>query len=143
MVRGHGGMASRYASTATRQVPTLSDWPSVSGRLANPVRWLHQVFENTCDTTPNATALECDGRTLTYRQLDERANRLAQVLRARGIGLGCRVAILLQRSVWTYVALLGVGKAGAAFVPIDPGSPPDRVAYIAEDADVDLVVTST
>jgi non-ribosomal peptide synthetase-like protein len=143
MVRGRGGMASRYAPTATRQVPTLSDWPSVSGRLANPVRWLHQVFENTCDTTPNATALECDGRTLTYRELDERANRMAQVLRARGIGLGCRVAILLQRSVWTYVALLGVGKAGAAFVPIDPGSPPERVAYIAEDADVDLLVTSS
>jgi non-ribosomal peptide synthetase-like protein len=79
---------------------------------------------------------------LTYAALDARANRLAHLLRGMGIGCGSRVAILLPRSVHTYVALLAVGKAGAAFVPIDPQSPPDRVGYILDDAGVDLVLTT-
>ncbi|MFC4018401.1 Pls/PosA family non-ribosomal peptide synthetase [Micromonospora sp. GCM10011542] len=99
------------------------------------------MFESACDRDPSAIALECGDERLTYRELDERANRLAHHLRSFGVVGGARVAILLQRSVDTYVALLGVGKAGAAFVPIDPESPADRVAYIAEDSDVDLVLT--
>ncbi|MDH6464081.1 non-ribosomal peptide synthetase-like protein [Micromonospora sp. A200] len=106
-------------------------------------RRLHHVFEAACDRDPSAVALECGSESLTYRELDERANRLARHLRALGVAGGARVAILLQRSVETYVALLGVGKAGGAFVPIDPESPADRVAYIAEDSDVQLVLTSS
>ncbi len=105
-------------------------------------RRLHHVFEAACDRDPTAVALECDGTRLTYRELDERANRLAHRLRALGIRGGARTAILLQRSVATYVALLAVGKAGGAFVPIDPESPADRVAYIAEDSAVALLLTS-
>lgn len=112
-------------------------------RRSPGVRRMHHVFETTCDRNPSAVALECDGERLTYRELDERANRLAHCLRDLGVRTGARVAILLRRSVDTYVALLGIGKAGAAFVPIDPESPPDRVAYIAEDSDVDLVLTSS
>ncbi|MEV4326818.1 Pls/PosA family non-ribosomal peptide synthetase [Microbispora rosea] len=103
---------------------------------------LHHVFEARCDLTPGATALECGRLRLTYAALDARANRLAHLLRGLGIGCGSRVAILLPRSVHTYVALLAVGKAGAAFVPIDPQSPPDRVGYILDDAGVDLVLTT-
>ncbi|WP_250793289.1 Pls/PosA family non-ribosomal peptide synthetase [Micromonospora phytophila] len=106
-------------------------------------RRLHHVFESACDRYPSAVALECGSERLTYRELDERANQLAHHLRALGVAGGARVAILLQRSVETYVALLAVGKAGAAFVPIDPESPADRVAYIAEDSEVDLVLTSS
>ncbi|GIH16844.1 peptide synthetase [Rugosimonospora africana] len=80
---------------------------------------------------------------MTYQELDERANRLAHHLRGLGVAGGARAAILLQRSIETYVALLGIGKAGAAFVPIDPESPSDRVAYIAGDANVDLLLTSS
>ncbi|HEX5598577.1 MAG TPA: AMP-binding protein, partial [Micromonosporaceae bacterium] len=105
------------------------------------VRRLHHVFEAACDRVPSAVALECGGRRLTYGELDERANRLAHLLRGRGVGEGARVAVLLPRSVEMYVVLLAVGKAGAAFVPIDPEAPSDRVAYIAEDAGVDLLVT--
>ncbi|MEU7939266.1 Pls/PosA family non-ribosomal peptide synthetase [Microbispora bryophytorum] len=104
---------------------------------------LHHVFEARCDLTPGATALECGRVRLTYAALEARANRLAHVLRDLGIGGGSRVAILLPRSVHTYVALLAVGKAGAAFVPIDPQSPPDRVGYILDDAGVDLVLTTS
>ncbi|ETK30636.1 hypothetical protein MPTA5024_39290, partial [Microbispora sp. ATCC PTA-5024] len=102
---------------------------------------LHHVFEAAGDRTPQATALECDQGAFTYAELDERANRLAHLLRGRGIGAGSRVAIVLPRSLDTYVALLAVGKAGGAFVPIDPASPPDRVAYILRDAGTDLVLT--
>jgi hypothetical protein len=87
------------------------------------IRRLHHVFESACDKDPSAIALECGDEQLTYRELDEHANRLAHHLRSFGVVGGARVAILPQRSVDTYVALLGVGKAGAAFVPIDPESP--------------------
>jgi len=131
-----GRTATVEADAAGRQ----RDEHSGGGR--SRLRRMHHVFEAACDRNPAAVALECDGERLTYRELDERANRLAHCLRDLGVGTGARVAILLRRSVNTYVSLLGVGKAGAAFVPIDPESPPDRVAYIAEDSDVDLLLTS-
>lgn len=105
------------------------------------VRRMHEFFEIACDRTPHSIALECDGENLTYQRLDELANQLAHHLRRLGVADGGRVGILLPRSVMTYVALLGIGKAGAAFVPIDPESPADRVAFIAEDSDVDLMLT--
>ncbi|MGD3106811.1 Pls/PosA family non-ribosomal peptide synthetase [Streptomyces sp. YGL11-2] len=103
---------------------------------------LHHVFESTCDRMPSATALECGRRTLTYAELDARANQIAHRLRGLGIGPGARVAILVPRSVDMYASLLGVGKADAAFVPIDPAAPPDRVAFIAADAGADAVLTT-
>ncbi|MCK7622969.1 amino acid adenylation domain-containing protein [Streptomyces sp. RS10V-4] len=102
---------------------------------------LHRLFESTCDRAPTATALECGGQRLSYARLDARANQLAHHLRALGIGPGSRVALLVPRSVEMYAALLAVGKAGAAFVPIDPAAPADRVAFIAADAGVDAVLT--
>ncbi|WP_229852693.1 AMP-binding protein, partial [Streptomyces albospinus] len=103
---------------------------------------LHRVFEYTCDRMPSATALECGQHTLTYAELDARANRIAHRLRGLGIGPGARVAILVPRSVDMYASLLGVGKADAAFVPIDPSAPADRVAFIAADAGVDAVLAT-
>ncbi|WEB40824.1 amino acid adenylation domain-containing protein [Streptomyces yunnanensis] len=102
---------------------------------------LHRLFESTCDRVPSAAALECGPHTLTYAELDARANRLAHHLRARGIGEGSRVAILVPRSVDMYAALLAVGKAGGTFVPIDPAAPAERVAFIVTDAEVDAVLT--
>ncbi len=112
--------------------------PSQKGR-----RRLHSFFESSCDRVPSATALECDHHVLTYADVEARANRLAHFLRGLGIGPESRVALVLPRSVEAYAALLGVGKAGAVFVPVDPASPPDRLAYIAKDAEVDLVLTTS
>src|ERR1700716_3531205 len=119
------------AGALTERERTASSRPDGRdpGSNVSPVRRLQHVFEATADRTPNAVAVESDGTTLTYADLDMRANQLAHHLRDRGIGGGARVAILLHRSFETYVALLGVGKAGAVFVPIDPASPPDRIAY--------------
>ena len=104
---------------------------------------LHHVFEATVDRKPSAIALECDGRRLTYLELDGLANRLARFLLAGSLHPGSRVGILAPRSVEMYVALLGVLKAGATFVPIDPASAADLVGFIAEDSILDVVLTTS
>src|SRR3712207_3709092 len=91
----------------------------ISGQRSLVTR-LSRFFERTCDERPSATALECDGDRVSYADLDQRANRLANLLMARGARAGVRVGILLHRSVDTYVALLAVTKTEATFVPIDP-----------------------
>ncbi|MEU0559503.1 Pls/PosA family non-ribosomal peptide synthetase [Dactylosporangium sp. NPDC006015] len=135
-----GGISRDRAEILIQATTRTTAPPSRQHELT--ARRLHHVFETACDRTPTAVALECDGIRLTYQDLDERANRLAHRLRGLGIRGGARTAILLQRSVATYVALLAVGKAGGAFVPIDPESPADRVAYIAEDSAIALLLTS-
>src|SRR4051812_3284459 len=100
-------------------------------------------FERACDARPSSTALECDGESLSYADLDRRANRLANYLIGRGVRAGTRVGILLDRSVNTYVALLGVTKTEATFVPIDPAAPADRLQFIAEDSDLGLMITTS
>ncbi|MCM6774630.1 amino acid adenylation domain-containing protein [Nocardia sp. CDC159] len=114
--------------------------PVVGTRPAT--RRMHRIFESSCDRAPDALALDGEGITLSYSELDSRANRLAHHLINIGVTEGTRVAILLSRSVHTYVALLAIGKAGGTFVPIDPGAPPNRVAYIVADAEVAIVVTA-
>ncbi|MEV5706358.1 Pls/PosA family non-ribosomal peptide synthetase [Actinoallomurus sp. NPDC052274] len=114
-----------------------------TGPARSRVRRLHRFFEATCDATPDAVALECDGERLTYRELDERANRLAHHLIHQGIVAGDRVGILLHRSTVMYVALLAALKAEATFVPIDPSAPPDRVAYMAKDSELKVVLSSS
>ncbi|GAB3150674.1 non-ribosomal peptide synthetase [Amycolatopsis stemonae] len=103
---------------------------------------LHEFFERACDETPDAVALECGTHRLTYRELDAHANRMAHVLIRRGIGPHARVGILVPRSVPMYVTLLAALKTGATFVPIDPAAPADRVAYVAADAALDLLVVT-
>ncbi|MCC3777386.1 Pls/PosA family non-ribosomal peptide synthetase [Streptomyces sp. UNOB3_S3] len=107
------------------------------------VRTLAEYFEYACDKAPHRTAVICDGRRLGYAELDRRANRLAHLLRARGAGEGSRVGILLDRSADCYTALLAVLKAGAAYVPLDPSFPADRLAFIAHDAELSDLVTAS
>jgi non-ribosomal peptide synthetase-like protein len=106
-------------------------------------RRLEHFFEASCDRSPSAVAVEDGDLVLTYAELDRRSNQLAHLLRAHGIGAGSRVGLLLERSWLTYASLLGILKAGAAFVPIDPAAPADRVAYIADNAGLNLLLSST
>jgi non-ribosomal peptide synthetase-like protein len=107
---------------------------------ASPQRLQH-VFERQAAARPGAPAVEYEDQRLTYADLEARANQLAHLLIHRGIGTADAVGILLDRSAQTYVALLAVLKCGAAFVPIDPSFPAERVRFIAEDAGTALLLT--
>ncbi|HSP76994.1 MAG TPA: amino acid adenylation domain-containing protein, partial [Myxococcaceae bacterium] len=105
-------------------------------------RCLHELFEAQVDRRPDAVALEFDGRALTYRELDARANRLAHELRRLGVGLGTRVGLYLKRSSELVVAMLGVLKAGGAYVPLGTTLPSERLAFMLRDAAVPVLLSS-
>ncbi len=102
---------------------------------------LHELFETSADKGPERLAVLCGGARLTYRELDERANRLARYLRRLGAAKEDRVAIFLPRSEQVYTAILGVLKAGASYVPLDPETPADRIAFILEDCGAKCLIT--
>ncbi|RGC67748.1 Linear gramicidin synthase subunit B [Micromonospora sp. MW-13] len=102
---------------------------------------LHRMVESQVERTPDAEAVRHGDRSLTYRQLDEAANRLARALLARGVAGQDRVGVCLTRDVDLVVALLAVLKAGAAYVPLDPAYPPARVAFMTEDSGARVVLT--
>ena len=104
---------------------------------------MHAGFEVTAATQPDRAALRHGGQRWTYRELDERSNRLAHALRARGVGHGERVGLCLGRDVDMVVALLAVLKCGAAYVPLDPDFPKARLDYQAEDARLGLLITAS
>ena len=101
----------------------------------------HGLFERQAEGAPDAIAVVCGDQQLSYGELDERANRLARYLRALGVNPGTLVGICLERSVTVAVAVLGVLKAEAAYVPLDPTYPTDRLGFMLNDANVPLLLT--
>jgi amino acid adenylation domain-containing protein len=104
-------------------------------------RCVHELFEEQARRAPGAVAVAHAGRTLTYAELDARADRLAARLRGMGVGADVRVAISLERSAEMVVALLGVLKAGGAYLPVDPAYPEERRAYMLRDSGARVVIT--
>ncbi|WP_270169189.1 non-ribosomal peptide synthetase [Paenibacillus sp. SYP-B4298] len=102
---------------------------------------IHQLFERQAERTPDKTALVFGCRSLTYRQLNERANQLAHTLRRRGVGRDEIVGLMVERSLEMIVGLLAILKAGGAYVPIDPEYPQERVAYMLENSRTRLLLT--
>ena len=92
------------------------------------------VFAAQVARAPEAVAMSCGGRSWTYRELDEAANRLAHLLAGQGVGPGQCVALLFSRSAEAIVAILAVLKTGAAYLPIDPGLPAARIGFMVGDA---------
>ncbi|HLL45372.1 MAG TPA: amino acid adenylation domain-containing protein, partial [Longimicrobiaceae bacterium] len=105
------------------------------------VRCLHELFEAQAARTPDAPAVLFDGGALTYAELDARADALAAGLRARGAGPEARVAVCTRRSPEMAVAILGALKSGAAYVPLDPSHPEERLAYLLEDSGSRVLLT--
>ena len=108
-----------------------------------PPRLIHRVVEARAAETPDAVAVSLGAGRLTYRELDEQAGRVARSLRARAVPAGARVGVRLERSPEFVTVLLGVLKAGAAYVPMDPAWPAERVAFVARDAALALLVSSS
>ena len=107
----------------------------------DPGRQLARMFEAQAALSPNATAVITEGESLTYRELNERANQLAHHLRSLGVGPEKLVSICLRRSARMLAAILAVLKAGGAYVPLDPAYPKDRMAFILEDTNAPLLIT--
>jgi len=91
---------------------------------------------------PNALALTAEAKPLTYGELNDRANRLASHLRSLGVGVDVPVGLCLPRSLEMVVAALGILKAGGAYVPLDPAYPPDRLAFMLEDAQAPVLIST-
>jgi amino acid adenylation domain-containing protein len=103
-------------------------------------RTIHELFEAQVERTPDAIALEFEEQTITYLELEGRANRLAHQLRGRGVGPEVRVALLIERSLEQMVGLLGVLKAGGAYVPLDSGYPRARLSFVLKDSGAKLLL---
>ncbi|MFD0661889.1 non-ribosomal peptide synthetase/MFS transporter [Thermocatellispora tengchongensis] len=123
---GDAGLISGWNDTA-------ADFPATAT--------LHGLIEEQVARTPDATAVTFGGRSWTYRELDERANRIAHRLIGLDVGPGRLVAICAERSLELVAGLLGVLKTGAAYVPLDPDYPADRLAFMLSDSAAPVVLT--
>jgi amino acid adenylation domain-containing protein len=119
----------------------LVDWNATQTSYPDRHR-LHELIEARADVTPDATAVEFENRTATYGELNRQANRLAHHLLAQEVGPEDLVGVCLDRSIDMLVALLAVLKSGAAYVPLDPEFPQERLAYMMADADIPMLLTS-
>ncbi|WP_267225801.1 non-ribosomal peptide synthetase [Dyella silvae] len=133
--------ATLTPEAASGALALVSDAASVALQAMQPARTpypaqqlAHEYFEAQVDRAPSRSAVAAGSDLLTYAQLEARANRIAHVLRARGIGGGSLVGLSLSRSPNMVAALLAVLKSGAGYVPLDPSFPPDRLSFMAEDA---------
>ncbi len=101
---------------------------------------VHQLFEQQAARTPHELAVTCEGQSLTYAELNARANQLARYLRARGVDADQLVGLCVKRSLELFVGVLGILKAGGAYVPLDPSYPAERLEYMVTDSSPRLVL---
>ena len=109
----------------------------------SPDLCIHALFEAQAARRPDAVAVRHGEVRVTYRTLDARSNQLAHRLQALGVGPGSLIGLCVEPSVETIVGILGILKAGGAYVPLDPAHPPDRIAFMLEDARIRVVVTTS
>ena len=122
-----------------RQV-LVRDWNQTAEAYPTE-RGIHHLIQDQVQRTPDAPALVFGATTLTYTQLDRRANQLAHVLVERGVGPDVLVGVCVERSIEMVVGLLAIHKAGGAYVPLDPEYPQERLAYMIEDSGIRLLLS--
>ncbi|HEX6040047.1 non-ribosomal peptide synthetase, partial [Longimicrobium sp.] len=139
MAANPGTRIADIALSSADETARLLAW---SGRAADDeYRPVHEVFARQAARTPDAVAIRMGDDALTYGELDARANRLAHHLRALGVGPDVKVALCMERSLEMVVGLMGALKAGGAYVPLDLGYPAERLAFMARDARVRVLLT--
>ncbi|OUL22225.1 hypothetical protein BV378_25410 [Nostoc sp. RF31YmG] len=125
--------------TASEKHQLLVEWNQ--NQLDFPQQCIHQLFEAQVEKTPDAVAVVFAQQSLTYQQLNQRANQLAHYLQKLGVGAEVLVGIGVERSLDIAIAVLGVLKAGGAYVPLDPDQPAQRLTYMVQDADCQILIT--
>ncbi|MEM1252994.1 MAG: amino acid adenylation domain-containing protein [Cyanobacteria bacterium P01_H01_bin.21] len=120
----------------------LYQWNQTQGQYATD-SCLHQLFEAQVEKTPEAVAVTYGANYLTYGELNHRVDGLARCLQSMGVGPETLVGICLERSLEMVVALLAVLKAGGAYVPLDPGYPQQRLAFMVEDAQLNILLSQS
>jgi len=105
-------------------------------------RCVHEMFADHAARNPEAIAVVCELESITYRELNQRANQLACYLRARSVGIEDRVGLMTKRSIETMIALLGILKSGAAYLPLEPAQPSQRLKQLASDARMRAIVST-
>ena len=128
--------------TAGERRQILVDWNRTRADYPRNAT-IHQFFDAQAAGTPEGLAVREGHTCLSFRELRERSNRLARFLQKMGAGRGTRVALCVERSLEMAVALLGILKTGAAYVPLDPSHPADRMQFMLEDAETTLLVTQS
>ncbi len=128
--------------TPAERQQLLAEWNATGSREAYaPDLCLHALIEAQVERTPDAIAVIFNDEILTYRELNRRSNQLAHYLQALGVGPEVLVGICLENSVEMVVAVLGVLKAGGAYIPQDPAYPPERIAFVLSDAQAPVLLT--
>src|SRR5262249_40844636 len=117
----------------------LREWNATARSL--PATTLPGLFATQVAKTPDAIAAVFDTQSLTYGELDRRANQLAHHLRALGVSPETIVGLCVERSLGMVIGLVGILKAGGAYLPVDPDYPRERLAFMREDAGADLLIT--
>lgn len=135
-------MAKLPLLTATEREQLLVEWNNTQTEFPND-QCIHQLFEAQVERTPDAIAVQFGDQSLTYCELNTRANQLAYQLQAIGVKPDVLVGICIERSLDMIVAVLGILKAGGAYVPLDPTHPKDRLAFLMQDAQVAVLLTQT
>jgi amino acid adenylation domain-containing protein len=131
---------SRLPLMTADEAARLAAW-NATERAYPGAECIHEIIARQAAATPNAVAVVFEDERVTYAELDARANRLANHLRALGVGPEVRVGVCAERSVELVVALLGTLKAGGGYVPLDPGYPRDRLAYMLGDSRPSVLLT--
>ncbi|NEP10410.1 MAG: amino acid adenylation domain-containing protein [Symploca sp. SIO2C1] len=127
--------------TTSERHQLLVEWNDTKAEYLQN-KCIHQLFEEQVERTPDAMAVVCEDEQLTYRQLNEQANQLARHLQSLGVESEVLVGIYIERSIEMIIGLLGILKAGAAYVPLDPDYPSERLAYILHNSQATVLVTT-
>lgn len=154
IVRMAGHFQTLLASAITNPVQPIANLPLLTDaeqhQILSPsfirgeergVRCLHELFTNQVAQTPDAVAITFADEQLTYQQLNARANQLAHYLQSLGVEPEFKVGLCVERSLEMIIGILGIIKAGGAYIPLDPNYPQERLGFILADANITILVT--